>query len=98
MLIDVLPPDVTRTAPLGGPGADVQRATQVAERVAEELHDSGHELTFALPGDGGRVQAHLLDQRGAVVATLSPTEILALACGEAVPGVPIGGEARWPSP
>lgn len=96
MLIDVLPPDVTRTAPAGGPGAEVQRATKVAEQVARDLHATGHELSFTPSVCGGRVRTEVRDEAGHVVAELTPTQVLALACGEPFPGAPVGGEARWP--
>lgn len=77
MLTDVL----TRTATAGGPGADVQRATKAAEQVARDLHESGHELSFTPAVDGSRLRSELRDEAGRVVGELTPTQVLALACG-----------------
>lgn len=95
MSIYVPPPDVTRTRRVYGPGPDALRATQEAAKVARSLEDSGHELSFSTPAPGGRVGVQLRGPDGSVTE-LSPTELLAVAAGEVVPGAPVVGEARWP--
>lgn len=93
----VLPPDVSRPPLYPGPGPEALSATRAAARVADALEDSGHEMRFASTPDGdGRVGVEIRNRDGTVVATLSPTDVLAVAAGEVVPGVPVVGEARWP--
>lgn len=102
MNFDVPPPGISPGLHRsGGPGPAAHGAVRDAARFGRQLAATGHEVRFELPADGERVRVQLRRADGAVVAELSPTDVLTLAAGElpgglAEVGAPVIGEARWP--
>jgi hypothetical protein len=67
----------------GRPGPPPEVLDQLAEAAAvhERLLHAGLTVSFDSDGAGGP-QARLRDRDGAVLRSLSPAEVIALACGE----------------
>ena len=66
-----------------GPPPEVLQQLDVAWERARELFDSELELHFEIDRSWGQVWAELRNPDGTVAETLSASEAVALACGDA---------------
>lgn len=81
VLLDALP---------SSPPAEVLAAMQTAAHTYDALRAQGLEVGYVQDPSTGRTVAQLRDSSGAVVRTLSTSEAIALAAGEAGPEIAEG--------
>ena len=70
-----------------GPPPEVLQQIDVAWKRARDLFDSSLEIHYEIDAEHGRLSAQLRAFDGSLVERLSVPEALALACGDAPPGI-----------